>query len=189
MSAIFHLNKQAKRELTINFNDETLPYELGATLDRSLTCHDTRSWHHASLSWGGLLARATTYRTVILTLVHSTPEWAPAWPRSAHTRLIDPIINDALRTVIRFPRPAPADKLPLLAGNQPAELRRKGATLPLARRGSNDPLLHQARNQLGTPGGSKSFLRGPNFWNHVQHIFPEGGENFFRGGFGPPASP
>jgi len=41
----------------------------------------------------------------------------------------------------------------------------------------------QARNQLGTPGGAKSFLRGAQiFWtmptvlNHVQHIFP-GGEN------------
>jgi len=38
---------------------------------------------------------------------------------------------------------------------------------------------HQARNQLGTPGGAKSFLRGPKFFelcpivlNYVQHIFP-----------------
>jgi len=27
---------------------------------------------------------------------------------------------------------------------------------------------HQARNQLGTPGVAKSFLRGPNFSNYVQ---------------------
>jgi len=35
----------------------------------------------------------------------------------------------------------------------------------------------QARNQLGTPGGRKSFLRGPYFSNYVRHIFPEGAKN------------
>jgi len=42
MSAVFHLNKEAKRELKVNFNNETLPFcsepkYLGVTLDRSLT--------------------------------------------------------------------------------------------------------------------------------------------------------
>jgi len=44
---------------------------------------------------------------------------------------------------------------------------------------------HQARNQLGTPGGAKSFLRWaqsfklcPTGLNYVQHIFP-GWEKFF----------
>ena len=43
MSAVFHLNnKEAKRELKVNFNNETLPFcsepkFLGVTLDRSLT--------------------------------------------------------------------------------------------------------------------------------------------------------
>ena len=42
VSAVFHLNKEAKRQLKVNFNNETLPfcYEpkyLGVTLDRSLT--------------------------------------------------------------------------------------------------------------------------------------------------------
>jgi len=43
----------------------------------------------------------------------------------------------------------------------------------------------QARNQLGTPGGTKSFPRGaqifllcPIFLNYVQHIFP-GGQKYF----------
>jgi len=42
-SAVFHLNnKEAKRELKVNFNNETLPFcsepkYLGVTLDRSLT--------------------------------------------------------------------------------------------------------------------------------------------------------
>jgi len=45
----------------------------------------------------------------------------------------------------------------------------------------------QARHQLGTPGGAKSFLRGaqnlklcPIVSNYIQHIFPGGGENFSR---------
>jgi len=43
MSAAFHLNnKEAKRELNVNYNNETLPFclepkYLGGTLDRSLT--------------------------------------------------------------------------------------------------------------------------------------------------------
>jgi len=48
----------------------------------------------------------------------------------------------------------------------------------------NHHTLIQAGNQLGTPGGAKSFQEGPNFCelcpifsNYVQHIFP-GGKNF-----------
>ena len=42
MSAAFHLNKEAKRETKIKYNNETLPFcsdpkYLGVTLDRSLT--------------------------------------------------------------------------------------------------------------------------------------------------------
>jgi len=37
----------------------------------------------------------------------------------------------------------------------------------------------QARNQLGTLWGSKSFLKGPKFLNYVQHVFP-GGHTFFQ---------
>ena len=48
-------------------------------------------------------------------------------------RLIDPTINDALRTLTGCLRPTPADNLPILAGIQPAELRHNGATLSLAR--------------------------------------------------------
>jgi len=35
-------------------------------------------------------------------------------------------------------------------------------------------VYRQARNQLGTPGGAKSFPRGPNFLNYIQNIFPGG---------------
>jgi len=82
--------------------------------------------------WG---ASARTLRTASLALGHSTTEYcAPAWCCSAHTRLVDPAINDAFRIVPGCMLPTPADNLPILAGIQPAELRRIGATLSLARR-------------------------------------------------------
>ena len=58
---------------------------------------------------------------------------------SAHTRLIDSVLNDALRIVTGCLRPTPTDYLPVLAGIQPAELCRLRATLSLAYRGSLDP--------------------------------------------------
>jgi len=78
--------------------------------------------------------------------VHSTAKYcAPVWCRSAHTRLIDPVINDALRIVTVCLRPTPADNLPILADIQPAELRRNGATLSPARRAMEpEHLLHSA---------------------------------------------
>jgi len=72
---------------------------------------------------------------VSLALYHSTAEYCPpVWFRSAHTRLIDPVINDALRTVTGCLRPtsATSDSLPILAGIQPAQLRRNRATPSIA---------------------------------------------------------
>ena len=92
--------------------------------------------------WG---AGAKTLRIATLSLVYSTAEYcAPVWCRSAHTRLIDSVLNDALRIVTGCLRPTPTDHLPVLSGIQPAELRRLGATLSLAYRGSLDPdhILH-----------------------------------------------
>jgi len=85
-------------------------------------------------------------QTANLALVHSTAEdCAPVWCRSAHTCLIDPTINDALRIVTGCLRPTSADKLSILVGIQPAELRRSGATLSPGRR-AMDPghLLNSA---------------------------------------------
>jgi len=81
--------------------------------------------------WG---AGETTLRTATFALVHSTAEYcAPAWCRSAHNSLIDPVINDALRTVTVCLRPTPVVNLPIYAPIQPPESRRKGATISLAR--------------------------------------------------------
>ena len=63
---------------------------------------------------------------------------APVWCRSAYTRLIDSVLNDALRIVTGCLRPTPTDHLPVFSGIQPAELCQMRATLSLAHRGSLD---------------------------------------------------
>ena len=86
--------------------------------------------------WG---AGAKTLRIAALSLVYSTAKYcAPVWCRSAHTRLIDSVLNDALRIVTGCLRLTPTDHLPIFSGTQPAELRRLGATLFLAYRGCLD---------------------------------------------------
>ena len=97
--------------------------------------------------WG---AGAKTLRIATLSLVYSTAEYcAPVWCRSAHTRLIDSVLNDALRIVTGCLRLTPTDHLPVLSSIPPAELRRLGATLSLAHRGSLDPdyMLHDFLNE------------------------------------------
>ena len=70
-------------------------------------------------------AGAKTLRITTLSLVYSAAEYCtPVWCRSAHTRLIDSVLNDALRIVTGCLRPTPTDHLPVLSGIQPAELRR-----------------------------------------------------------------
>ena len=154
-AAIYLNNREAKREIKVYNNGRLLPFcptptYLGVKLDRSLTFR-----HHlvalrkklssrvtllrrlVGLEWD---AGAKTLRIAILSLVNSTAEYcAPVWCRSAHTRLIDSVLNDALRLITGCLRPTPTDHLPLLSGIQPAELRRMGSILSLALRGSLDP--------------------------------------------------
>ena len=135
-----HNNREAKRELKVYNNGRLLPFcptptYLGVKLDRSLTFR-----HHLVAFLG-----AKTLRIATLSLVYSTAEYcAPVWCHSAHTRLIDSVLNDALRIVTGCLRPTPTYLLPILSGIQPAELRRLGATLSLAHCGSLDPnyILH-----------------------------------------------
>ena len=84
---------------------------------------------------------------------------APVWCRSAHTRLIEIVLNDALGIVTGCLRPTSTDYLPVLAGVQPAELRRLGATLSLEYRGSLDPghILHELLT--GSPDGYRERLK------------------------------
>ena len=146
VTAAFHLNNREARLLPFC----PTPTYLGVKLDRSLTFRHHLVALRKKLSsrvtllrrlvgsgWG---AGAKTLRIATLSLVYSTAEYcAPVWCRSAHTRLIDSVLNDALRIVTGCLRPTPTDHLPVLSGIQPAELRRMGATLSLSYRGSLDP--------------------------------------------------
>ena len=162
MTTAFHLNnREAKRELNVYNNGKRLtfcqvPTYLGVKLDRSLTFRHhlealrkkltTRVALMRRLAGSGWGAGAKTLRTAALSLVYSTAEYcAPVWYHSAHTRLIDSVLNDPLRIVTGCLRPIPTDYLPVLAGISPAELRRLGATLSLAYHGSLDPghILHE----------------------------------------------
>ena len=156
VTAAFHLNnREAKRELKVYNNGRLLPFcptptYLGVKLDRSLTFR-----HHLVALRKKLSSRITLLRRLVgsgwgagaktlliatLSLVYSAAEYcAPVWCHSAHTRLIDSVLNDALRIVTGCLRPTPTDHLPVFSGIQPAELRRMGATLSLAHRGSMDP--------------------------------------------------
>ena len=167
VTAVFHLNnRKAKRELKVYNNDRLLPFcpiptYLGVKLDRSLTFPHRLVALRKKLSslvtllrrlvGSGWVAGTKTLRIATLSLVYSTSEYcAPVWCRSAHTRLIDSVLNDALRIVTGCLRPTPTDHLPVFSGIQPAELRRMGATLSLAHRGS----LHLDHILYGLLSGS-----------------------------------
>ena len=165
--AAFHLNnRETKRELKVYNNGRLLPFcptftYLEVKLDRSLTFRHHLVALRKNLSpcvtllrrlvgsgWG---AGPKTLRIATLSLVYSTSEYcAPVWCRSAHTRLIDSVLNDALRIVTGCLRSTPTDHLPVLSGIQPAELCRLRATLSLADRGflDHDHILY------GLLGGS-----------------------------------
>ena len=151
VTAAFHLNnREAKRELKVYNNGRFLPFcptpaYLAVKLDRSLTFR-----HHLIALRKKLSSRITLLRRLVgsgwgagaktLRITTSTAEHcAPVWCRSAHTRLIDSVLNDTLRIVTKCLRPTPTDHLPILSGIQPTELCRLGATLSLAHRGSLDP--------------------------------------------------
>ena len=153
--AAFHLNnREAKREIKVYNNGRLLPFcpiptYLGVKLDRSLTFrHHLVALRKKISSCVTLLRRlvgsgwgtgAKTLRIATLSLFYSAAEYcASVWCRSAHIRLIDSVLNDALRIVTGCLRPTPTDHLPVLSGIQSAELRRMGATLSLAHRGCLD---------------------------------------------------
>ena len=112
VTAAFHLNNgEAKRELKVYNNGRILPFcptptYLEVKLDRSLTFRhnlvalrkklSTRVTLLRRLMGSGWGAGAKPLRIATLSLVHSTAEYcAPVWCCSAHTRLIDNVLNDA----------------------------------------------------------------------------------------------
>ena len=131
VTAAFHLNnREAKRELKVYNNGRLLPFcptptYLGVKLHRLLTFRHHLVALRKKLSSRITLLRglvgsgwgdgAKTLRIATLSLVHSIAEYCePVWCRSAHTRLIDSVLNDALRIVTGCLRPTPTDHLPVL---------------------------------------------------------------------------
>ena len=97
----------------------------------------------AGSTWG---AGATTLSTATLALVNFAAEYClPVWYRSAHTRLIIKLINNALRIVTGCLRPTPIDNLFVLADIDPTELRRKQAVLSLACRAQGPERIFNKR--------------------------------------------
>ena len=130
-----------------------VPTYLKVKLDRSLTFHQRLETLHKKLParvtllgrlvgsrWG---ADAKTLCTAALSLVYSTAEYcAPVWYRSAHTHLVDSVLNHALYIVTACLHSK--ENLPILSGIQPPELHRLGDTFSLAKRGIPYPnhILH-----------------------------------------------
>ena len=162
VTAAFHLNnREVKGELKVYNNGRLLPFcptptYLGAKLDRSFTvCHhlvalrkklSLRVTLLRQLVGSGWGAGSKTLRIFILSLVYSTAEYcAPVWCRSAHTCLIDTVLNKALRIVTGSHFNGP---LPILSGIQPVELRQLGAALSLAHFGPQSYLVCSFKRAL-----------------------------------------
>ena len=139
ITAFYLNNREVKRKLKVYNNGRFLPFcptptYLGVKLDRSLTFRHHLVALHKILSlrvtllkqllgsrWG---AGAKTLRIATLSLVYSSAEYGePVWCRTAHSRLIDNVLNKALGIVTEYLRPTSTDHLPILSGIQPAELR------------------------------------------------------------------
>ena len=114
----------------------------------------------------------------MLAVVHSTAEYcAPVLCRSAHTRLIDPAINYALRIETGCLRPTPSYNFSILAGIQPAELRLNEATLSLARRAMEPGyLLHSALTRPSSAKARRLKSRHP-FVSTAQHLMSSSDNN------------
>ena len=143
-------NREAKRELDVFVDNKRLVFQqapkyLGVRLDRMLnfkqhleqvagkvTSRVSLIRRLAGTTWG---ASAKTLRISTQAMVFPAAEYcAPVWSRSPHVRKVDVAIKSSLRTISGCLKPTPVFQLPVLAGIAPAGLRRKAATLALARK-------------------------------------------------------
>ena len=129
----FHLNnRDIHRQLDVVVNNNN-PVYLGVTLYRSLTYTHLESLQSnvntrngllccpAGSSWG---AYTSTLRTGALALVYSAADYAPpARCRSTHTRKLDVVLNDTMRTITGCMPPTETTFLPVMAGITPPDIR------------------------------------------------------------------
>ena len=79
------------------------------------------------------MSKSINAPTSALAFVYAPTEYyAPTWSRSRHAGLLDVSLNCTFRTITGC-LPTPVEQLPVLAGIPPAELRRRAASLALAR--------------------------------------------------------
>ena len=115
VTAFYLRNREVKRSLNIAWNGVDLgntayPKYLGVTLDKTLNYKQhilntkmkvaTRNnllKKLANSKWG---TNARTIRTTALALCYSTAEYAaPVWTRSSHTNKLNPVLNQACRSI------------------------------------------------------------------------------------------
>ena len=136
----FHLrNREVKRSLKITRNgvdpeNTAYPKYLGDTMDRTLNYKQhilntkmkvaTRNNLLKKLTnskWG---TNARTIRTTALALCYSTAEYAaPAWARSSHANKMNPVLNQACRSITGCLKPTNVEDL--IAGIAPPDIRRE----------------------------------------------------------------
>lgn len=174
----FHLrHAQASQKLKVLWKGNLLehcftPKYLGVMLDRTLTykkhCQNLKQKIAArnnilrklsGTSWG---TQPQTIRTSALALCYSAGEYAsPVWYRSAHTKQVDIALNESCRIITGCLKPTPIEKVQLLAGIAPGEIRREVAANKERLQSSSSeahPLYgyHPATQRLKS---RKSFLR------------------------------
>ena len=179
----FHLaNRLANDTLRILHDGTPLrfdsePVYLGLTLDRSLTFlpHLKKAAKKVSARvnlikllagsyWG---ANFNTLLTSTLALVFSTAEYAcPAWSHSAHTKLVDVVINEALRVISGAIKPTPLSMLPVLAGITPPNIRRDYLCLKLYQKSTDPSSLVPHASDNSAP----QRLNRPSFISRVEKL-------------------
>ncbi|KAJ4918422.1 hypothetical protein JOQ06_004167 [Pogonophryne albipinna] len=141
----FHLrNREAKRQLKVSWSGTSLehcehPVYLGVTLDRCLSfkTHTEKTKCKVSArnniirkltgtTWG---ANPQTLKSTALALCYSAAEYAcPVWERAAHAKKLDPALNASCRIITGYLKSTPTDRLYILAGIAPPEIRRNAAS-------------------------------------------------------------
>ena len=82
--------------------------------------------NHSAATWG---ANPQTLKTTALALCYSAAEYAcPVWERAAHAKKLDPALNATCRLITGCLKPTPTERLYILAGIAPPEIRRQAAS-------------------------------------------------------------
>jgi len=140
VSAFHHNNKQAKKELKIQWwgiylEHTQTPKYLGVLLDKTLTfksnCEKIKMKvatrnnlirKLTSTTWG---ANPHLLRTTALALCYLAVEYAcPVWSKSCHAKKVDIALNETCRLITGYLKPTPIPLVQVLTGIAPPDIRR-----------------------------------------------------------------